>query len=371
MIAGMTAAMTAPATPMRLPAAPRILVVALRRLGDVLLTTPLIRSLKQAYPDAAIDVLVYAGTQGVLTGNPDLKAIRTISERPTRGETLTLLREIAKCYDLALSTQTGDRPTILAAVAGRRSVGLLKAKGFAAAGKRFLLSRSCVADRDAHRVRDILRLTELVGIPAVAEVVCPSGAVRPHLLPAKSYAVLHATPMYNYKRWTVDGWRALAAALRERGLGIVVTGAGSDRGYLDEIWKSGDHAGDVIRLDGKLEWPELSAVIGAARIYIGPDTAITHLAAAKGVPTVALYGPTDPRIWGPWPRGGLDLAWEPSGTIQRRGNVWLVQNPLLCLPCQQEGCDRRRDSRSQCLDEMTAMQVVAAVDEALAMRQAA
>jgi heptosyltransferase-3 len=159
--------------------------------------------------------------------------------------------------------------------------------------------------------------------------------------------------------------------LHERGLGIVVTGAASDQTYLDEVWQSGNKGCNVTRLDGRLEWPELAAVIGGARAYIGPDTAITHLAAASGAPTVALYGPTDPRIWGPWPRGGLDLAWESSGTIQRRGNVWLVQNPLLCLPCQQEGCDRRLDSHSQCLDGLTIAQVVSAVDEALAMRQAA
>ena len=358
-------------TPMRLPGTPRILVVALRRLGDVLLTTPLIRSVKRAYPDAAIDALVFAGTQGVLAGNPDLKNVLTIPSHPNLGETLALLRRTAKRYDLALSTQTGDRPTTLAVVAGRQSVGLLDANGLAAATKRFLLSRSCVTDRDQHRVLDMLRLTELVGIPGHAEVVCPAGATRSDLVPAKSYAVIHAAPMFTYKRWAMDGWRNLAAALRERGLGTVVTGAASDRTYLDEIWQSGDHASDVVRLDGKLEWPELSAVIGAARTYIGPDTAITHLAAATGVPTVALYGPTDPRIWGPWPRGGLDRAWASSGTIQRRGNVWLVQNPLLCLPCQQEGCDRRLNSRSQCLDELTVMQVVSAVDEALTMRQAA
>ena len=55
-----------------LPARPRILVVALRRLGDVLLTTPLIRSLKRAWPDATIDVLVFGGTEGILAGNPDI-----------------------------------------------------------------------------------------------------------------------------------------------------------------------------------------------------------------------------------------------------------------------------------------------------------
>ncbi len=354
-------------TPVRLPSTPRILVVALRRLGDVLLTTPLIRSVKRAFPTARIDALVFAGTQGVLAGNPDLADVLAIPPRLNLAETLSLLQRIGRRYDLALSTQTGDRPATLAWIAGRQSAGLLEADGLASAAKRFLLSRSCATDREQHRVLDILRLTELLGIPAHTEVVCPSGAARPALAPSQSYAVVHAAPMFTYKRWTADGWRNLAAALRERGLGTVVTGAASDRVYLDEVWQDSD----VVRLDGKLEWPELSALIGAARAYIGPDTAITHLAAATGAPTVALYGPTDPRIWGPWPRGGLDRPWAPSGTIQRRDNVWLVQNPLLCVPCQQEGCDRRLDSRSQCLDELTVNQVVSAVDQALTVRQAA
>ena len=63
--------------------------------------------------------------------------------------------------------------------------------------------------------------------------------------------------------------------------------------------------------------------------------------------------------------------WAAAGTIQSRGNVWLVQNPLPCLPCQLEGCDRRLDSRSQCLDELGVDQVLAAVDQALAARRAA
>ncbi|MGA8951819.1 MAG: glycosyltransferase family 9 protein, partial [Xanthobacteraceae bacterium] len=136
---------------------------------------------------------------------------------------------------------------------------------------------------------------------------------------------------------------------------------------LDNVWRDGY----VLRLDGKLDWPGLSALIAGARVCIGPDTAITHLAAATGAPTVALYGPTDPQLWGPWPRGGLDRPWAAAGTIQHRRNVWLVQNPLPCLPCQLEGCERRLDSHSQCLDELTVVQVVSAVDQALAVRQAA
>lgn len=354
-------------TPVQLPPQPRVLVVALRRLGDVLLTTPLIRSVKRAFPKASVDALVFAGTEGILTGNPDLSGILTLPQRPGLGDTLALLPRLFKRYDLALSTQTGDRPTLLAALAGRQSAGPVQADGLGAAVKRIALNRSFIADPARHRVREILRLAEVLGIPGHAEIVCPAGVSRPALAPAQAYAVVHAAPMFTYKRWTGDGWRRLVAALRERGLQTVVTGAATDRGYLDEIWRDSD----VVRLDGKLEWPALSALIADARVYIGPDTAITHLAAATGSPTVALYGPTDPRLWGPWPIGGLERPWAASGTIQHRGNVWLVQNPLPCLPCQREGCERRLDSHSQCLDELSADRVVAAVDQALAVRQAA
>jgi heptosyltransferase-3 len=354
-------------TPIRLPDHPRVLIVALRRLGDVLLTTPLMRSVKRAWPAASIDALVFAGTEGILTGNSDLAAVITLAQRSRPGETLALIRRLARRYDLALSTQTGDRPTALAWIAGRQSAGPVEAAGLSATIKRLALSRSYVSECAQHRVLDVLRLAELIGIPARSEVVCPAGAVRAGLAPAIPYAIVHAAPMFIYKRWTVDGWRRLAAALRERGLGTVVTGAEGDRAYLDEVWRNCD----VVRLDGKLEWPELSATVGGARVYIGPDTAITHLAAATGTPTVALYGPTDPRLWGPWPSPGLDRPWAAAGTIQRRGNVWLVQNPLPCLPCQEEGCERRLDSHSQCLDELSVNQVVSAVDQALAMRQAA
>ena len=353
--------------PIVLPDAPRVLVVALRRLGDVLLTTPLIRSIKRAFPQASIDALVFAGTEGILAGNPDVANVLTLPQRPHAGETLALMLRLCKRYDLALSTQTGDRPTLLAVTAGRQSAGPVETDGVGAAVKRIALSRSVVSDRGQHRVVDILRLAELIGVPAHAEIVCPAGGARPALAPSQPYAVIHAAPMFTYKRWTAAGWRALAAALHERGLGTVTTGAATDRAYLDDVWRDST----VVRLDGKLDWPGLSALLAAARVYIGPDTAITHLAAATGAPTVALYGPTDPRLWGPWPLGGLDRPWAAAGTIQHRGNVWLVQNPLPCLPCQLEGCERRLDSHSQCLDELTAAQVVSAVDQALAMRQAA
>ena len=346
-----------------LPSKPRILVVALRRLGDVLLTTPLIRSIKRAWPDGTIDLLVFAGTEGIVAGNPDID--KTIAMPPRIGpvNSMVLMASLFKRYDLAVSTQAGDRPTLYTLIAGRRHVGLIDAEG-PALGRALKAAALNLAARRAianvHRVEQMLRLADALGIPRVPQVVCPAAAPLP-FSPGDRYAVVHAAPMFRYKQWTAAGWRDLAAALKQRGLAVVAIGGPdpAERQYLDEVWQG------EIEIH-QLSWPENVGLLSWANIFIGPDTSVTHLAAATGCPTVALFGPTDPRLWGPWPAGGLDSPWQASGAIQNRGNVWLVQYPLPCLPCQLEGCERRIDGTSACLEELTAEQVLAAADRALA-----
>ena len=348
-----------------LPQRPRILVVALRRLGDVLLTTPLIRSLRRAWPDATIEALVFADTAGILAGNPDLDRVVTMPARPNAVQSLATVARLWRKYDLAISTQRGDRPIFFAVAAGRRRVGQVPAGHRV---KRALLDRAVPHVDGVHRVDEILRLVDALGIPRVAELVTPRHRAASDL-PGGDYAVIHAAPFYRYKQWTRDGWRSVASWLGELGLTVISTGGPSEdeRRYLDGIW-SGKSA--VRRIEGRLDWPQLTALLAKARVFIGPDTSITHLAAASGCPTVAIYGPTDPRLWGPWPIGGLRTGWAASGTTQHRGNVWLVQNPLPCMPCQLEGCERRIGSYSACLDEMTPQHVIAAVELALANKAA-
>jgi heptosyltransferase III len=347
-----------------LPVKPSILVVALRRLGDVLLTTPLIRSLRRAWPNARIEALVFADTAPILDGNPDLDGVVVMSPRPTASEGFALAAKLWKHYDLAVSTQSGDRPTLFAWIAGRAHVGLVDS-GLRGAARKVFLNRSVPQSERIHRVEEVLRLADALGVGRAFEVVCPTADLAERL-PQQPYAVIHVAPMFGYKQWTREGWRAVAAALAERGLAIVATGGPSavERTYLDEVWQGASFG--VQRCDGRLSWAEIGAYLSGAEIYVGPDTSVTHLAAASGCPTIALYGPTDPRLWGPWPAGGLTEAWAAAGTVQRRGNVWLVQNPLPCLPCQNEGCDRHLRSRSRCLDELTPDQVLLAVDQALA-----
>lgn len=347
-----------------LPDRPRILVIALRRIGDVLLTTPLIRSLRRAFPEARIEALVFADTAGMLAGNPDIDAIIPMPVRPTTVDGLKAAARVAKRYALAISTQGGDRPTFFAALAGRVSVAPAGEGGAMAAVKRRLITYPAPMLAGVHRVEEMLKLADVIGVPRVAEVVAPQGSMRQELLPEQRYAVIHPAPMFHYKRWTREGWRELAKALMGRGLKVVVTGgpAPAERAYLDEILAG---LPQLIRLDGVPAWHEIAALTAGAEVFVGPDTSVTHLAAASGARTVALFGPTDPRLWGPWPTGGLAAPWAAAGTLQQRGNVWLVQNPLPCLPCQLEGCDRHLQSRSQCLDELSVGQVLQAVDQAI------
>ena len=100
----------------------RVLVIALRRLGDVLLTTALIRSLRHAYQQARVEALVFAGTEGILAGNRDLDAVITMPARPTAADSIRVVRPLWRRYDLAVSTQTGDRPTFMALAAASHAV---------------------------------------------------------------------------------------------------------------------------------------------------------------------------------------------------------------------------------------------------------
>jgi heptosyltransferase-3 len=350
-----------------------VLVVLTRRIGDVLLSTPLIRSLKSAWPGTALDCLVFEGTQGVLSGNSDLRSILTVPPRPTRRQHLRLLMSIARRYDLALSPLTSDRPTLYAVLAGRRSVGLALA-GAKHAWKRALLTRWIyVAERTDHAVVSALQLARLLGIEPLPSVIASWSPADERSVDAAlpfprstRYAVLHVYPKFRYKQWTANGWSELAAWLVAQGQRIVVTGGGTpdELDYAEALVRR--FPPDTVNLCGKLTFPEVACLISRATLYVGPDTGTTHLAAATGTQTIALFGPSDPVRWGPWPAGHVSLD-SPYARVGSRsvGNVTLLQGVKHCVPCLEEGCERHVASRSDCLEEMPAARVIEAAARAL------
>lgn len=356
-----------------------ILLVATRQIGDVLLITPLLRSLRKAWPDARIDVLVYTNKGGMLEGNPDCDAIIESDEHPDWRGYWNLLRRITRRYELAITTQANDRGHIYAWIAGRRRVGLIPDLGSQSSWKR----RSCTAwtlldNVDTHTVVQNLRLADELGISRDYTVVPPhcvdADRMVADVLPwdiTDTYAVLHPLPMWHYKRWTRHGWVGLIDALRKRGFKVVLTGG---PGEEERDYCAGLANGmDVVELAGKLPFGALPSLIRHAGLFVGPDTALTHLAAACATPTLALYGPSNPVKWGPWPAdSNFDIS--PYAMLERpwqfRGNVLLLQgvqpdDRAPCLPCREEGCDQHKRSASACLDKLPVERVIQALDALL------
>lgn len=351
-----------------------ILVVSLRYFGDVLLTTPLIRALRRGFDDAAIDVLLIAGNEEILEGNPDVRAVLTIGERPGLSGHLALIRRMWRRYDLAVVAETGDRPHLYGWLAAPQRAGLLPAEPGKRWWKEPLLRHAIVYDAQESRADGYRRLAGAMALPFAGEVIAPTAGTpaerwgaRLGFDPAREpYAVLHLAPRVRYKRWHREGWRALGAWLAARGLRVVITGGGAadEREYVREVLAGS--AAPVSDLTGALRFGETADLLRAAALYVGPDTATSHLAAACGTPSVVLFGPTDPRLWGPLPRTGLERPYEKVAPMQRRANVLLLQEDSLpCVPCQQEGCERHRESYSACLDRMSAGRVIEAARDLL------
>jgi heptosyltransferase-3 len=367
----------------------RVLIICLRRLGDVLLTTPLVRSLRRAWPDCRIDILVYAASASVLEGNPDID--RVLVEPRSSGAwargrlALGLLRR----YDLSISTLYSDRPHIYALLASSQRVNVVPPfnEPGAALKRRLSAGWSMLALGENHAVDEYLRLADVLGVARASEVVPPrtttTAAIDALLGPTwreQRIAVVHPLPMYRYKEWTDVGWRvAIEYLVQQHGLRVVVSGGPVDAersrvaGLVSALPAA--TASSVVDAAGRLSFAELAEVLRVASVFLGPDTSVTHLAAACGVPTVALFGPSHPVAWGPWPqqlehpeRGS---PWQLKSPLQREGNVWLVQGEGDCVPCLQEGCERHQGSRSACLDDLPFERVRGVLDEALAGRRSA
>lgn len=346
----------------------RILVIATRQIGDVLLTTPLVQAARERWPQARLEVLGFAGTLGMLRGNP---AIDELIETPARlgwRGFWRLLRRLWRRYDLALVTQPSDRAHLIAFFAARARSGIVPQRHGSNWWKTRLL-RHVVTSRgdlgDVHVVQEKLALLApwLLGDTAAAQVQAPPGAPLPVDLQAQlqpGAVILHVPSMWSYKQWPVANYRALARELLAQGLQVVLTGGPGprDRECIAPLLDLAP-APQLLDVSGRLDFNQLATLLRGAALYIGPDTSVSHLAAATGVPTLAIFGPTNPQRWAPWPaRPAAQELFQRSALVQQAGNVTLLQGGLHCVPCGRAGCEDHHHSRSDCLVAITPERVL-------------
>ncbi len=357
-----------------------ILIANIRFIGDVILTTPLIGLLKEAYPDAAIDLLVNRGTGEFLEKDPRVRAVfYSDSEAvgPERNRNGYLGR-IFWQYDLAINMNASDRGSFAVLLASRnRRVGLYFGDQFwKDIWKRLFFSHPIPYPFPIHYARLCQVVAEKLGVPVrtiqakvfwntsdqarVLSLLQQKGVERP-------YFVLHPFARWIYKYWQMDKFAAITDAIAERY-------------HLQPVWSSSPVESEKLALaeaaglcrvrpaliPGEFDLNQMTCLLSQASFYVGLDTAISHLAATCGIPMVALYGPTIANLWSPWNNSG-PIAQQcplPRG-IQRTGNIIIIQSDRACVPCGRAGCDDSGTEHSPCLLEIGIDQVLKAAADLL------
>ena len=343
----------------------------------MLLTTPLIHAARERWPEATIDVLGFGGTLGMLRGNPDVAALIEVPAGSGWWASRRLIARLWRRYDLALIAQYSDRAHLYGFAAARRRAG--QVTDDAQVGLEAGAARAPGADEQ----RPVA-----LGDPEAA----PARALGRAARRAPGRAGRDAAAGGDRRR-AEAAVRGAAGACRGRlqARGRSRTGACSSRRCSSAAcrsfsparrrpatrrWSSrcasGFDADRVVDGAGRLDLNQVATLLRGAALYVGGDTSITHLAAACEIPVVALYGPINPRYFGPWPPSPtLEVPYVAHALVQRAGSVSVLQGTPACVPCDRAGCEDRNDSASVCLQTMAPARVVAEVDRILASGRAA
>ncbi len=350
----------------------RILLIALPSLGDILLCTPLISALRQQYPSAKIDVLAHKGPAAVLQGNPEVSDHIEVQHHPSFREYAWQAWRLIGRYDLAVSNGLSTRAAIYAFCSARFSASISALPGARRHTRaRRLRQINVPYDSRCHTVTLMRRLGESLGLNMDHPIVPPQDSqsatrVDPVLstrAPGQRLAVLHPTPGVDVKRWAPQSWQHTASALVAQGWHVLVTG-GHEQAELAHIQACFEGTG-AHSIAGELRLADLSELLGQADLFIGVDTLASHMAAALGTPTVVLFGPSDPVIWGPWPQHGtFHNSPYPGAGSHTTGNVQLLQVPHDCIGARSSACKQACNGGGACMTAISAPQVLAAVERA-------
>lgn len=281
-----------------LPDHPRILVIRGGAIGDFILTLPAIGALRQRWPSARLEILGYPRTAALADGRHYADAVRSIDAAPMarffvpESDLDPSLAGYFASFDLVLSYLYD--PDDLFSSNLRR------------AGVRRLLRASSKPDREHAAVHFARPLAKLGLHIEPHPRLFPNDADRafadsffsqipnPDSQSSRRLIALHPGSGGEHKVWPADRWAAVIRWLQKQTRdGILLVGGEADANARRAL----------VPLNLPVAWnlplPQLAAVLERCTLFAGHDSGITHLSAAVGIPTLALFGPTSPDIWAP------------------------------------------------------------------------
>ncbi len=336
----------------------KILVIKLRHLGDVLLTSPVFSAIKKALPEAEIDAYIYRESVPMLEGHP---AIRQLLCYDTSWKKLPLWRRLQKewglwreirrnGYDLVLNLTEGDRGIVAALVSGAPIRVGFKPKGRWQKKVLTHTAKDCPTPRHAvERNLDALRRMGIFPSPEERELFLdvPLGALASmqKLVGTAPFILIHPSSRWRFKCWPMERVRELSERLLGQGKRLVFTSGpdAAEKALVEEAVRGLP----VLNLAGQISLKELAALIQMSDQLICVDSVPLHIASALKKPVVVLFGPTSDSTWGPW----------------RNPKAQVIAQAMSCRPCGQDGCGGSK--RSDCLATISVSCVLRACSHCL------
>lgn len=328
------------------PAPARILVVQLRRLGDVILTTPALAALKKRYPDATLDFLVEAPGAEAVAGNPDIDEILVYDAAGPLDTLRWALKIRGRRYDWVIDFLANPRTALIAALSG----AAVKA-GPAHVRRRWAYNRLLVQpQRAVYAAREKVLWLESLGIKAAPAPELPRLYLAKRPVRLDNIVGLAPASRKETRRWPARHWIALGRLLHERrGATLKIFWGPGERALAEEVAR-GIGAGAEIAPETR-GIADLARELSVCRLLVSNCSGTKHAAVALGVPTVTVHGSSDPASWTPV---------HPDHRFVRR-------EELACIGCRSNVCP----TQIECLRDLDAERVLPVVEELLARAQAA
>lgn len=269
---------------------PRILVVRLGAMGDIVHTLPAVASLKRNFPGCRLTWVVEPRWAVLLEANPFVDRL-VLFDRHTRGGIARAWRELREeRFDFAVDFQGLIKSALVASAARTEQIYGLD-RSLAREPLAALFYSHKVAARSAHRVDRNLELAAAAGASkALHTFPLPPGRPEGHL-PARPFVLASPLSGWPAKQWPLEYYARLASRLEQAGVSLVLNGPPSARETLAAV------------PDTMLHLSSIEGLIDATRrasAVVGVDSGPLHVAAALGRPGVAIFGPTDPAQTGPY-----------------------------------------------------------------------
>jgi predicted lipopolysaccharide heptosyltransferase III len=338
----------------------RVLVVRLRSIGDTVLTTPTLFALRRFLPTTQIDILLEDWVAPVLEGSDLVDRVIAIARDSTSARARVARELRASRYDVVYNLHGGTTATLLTRATGAKHRVGFEHYQYARLHTHIAPSSLEIWQRPSlHSVEQQLALIGWTGVPVTDRPPTKLAVTESALLSVteklraagfedfadgQPFAVIHPTAAFDTKQWATENFARVAEELTARGLTAVAIVSPREAQVVQSLIRQS--SARVIGL-GDLSLPEVTALASRARLFVGNDSGIAHIAAAAGAPCIIVFGSSNTAHWRPW--------------TTRPNEV--VREEMSCQPCHGYFC--AEFEKPECILRVSVERVVGAIDRIL------